>query len=236
MTPNGSQTLTDTVVGVRDINLSGLQPGQRNWINEHLVYTHGYGLVAALADTSTPGGAPDFVEQDLPPTGSIPITQNGARIYFGESSPSYSIVGAPAGAKPRELDLPSGNANGQTNTTYAGNGGVKIGSTWRQLLYAWKFRDKNILLSSGVNSKSQILYVRDPRKRVAKVAPWLTLDGDPYPVVVNGQIEWVVDGYTTTERLPVLGAAVAGLGDEDLADDDLDVGLRPAEHAYQLHP
>ncbi|HEX3908391.1 MAG TPA: UPF0182 family protein [Mycobacteriales bacterium] len=202
LTTDGSQSLTDTVVGVRDVNLSGLQPGQRNWINEHLVYTHGYGMVAAVADTSTSGGAPDFVEQDLPPTGSIPITQNGARIYFGESSPSYSIVGAPAGAKPRELDLPSGNANGQTNTTYDGNGGVKIGSTWRQLLYAWKFKDKNILLASGVNSKSQILYVRDPRKRVAKVAPWLTLDGDPYPVVVGGQIEWVVDGYTTTSGYP----------------------------------
>jgi hypothetical protein len=195
-------TLTDTVVGVRDVNLSGLQPGQRNWINEHLVYTHGYGLVAALADTSTNGGAPDFVEQDLPPTGAIPNIGNGARIYFGESSPGYSIVGAPKGAKPRELDLPSAAASGQTNTTYDGNGGVKIGSTWRQLLYALKFKDKNILLASGVNSKSQILYVRDPRKRVAKVAPWLTLDGDPYPVVVGGQIEWVVDGYTTTDGYP----------------------------------
>jgi uncharacterized membrane protein (UPF0182 family) len=194
--------LTDSVVGVRDVNLAGLQPGQRNWINEHLVYTHGYGLVAASANTSTSGGAPSFVEQDLPPTGSIPISANGARIYFGESSPSYSIVGAPAGAPPRELDLPSGSASGQTNTTYAGNGGVPIGSTWRKLLYALKYKDKNILLASGVNAKSQILYVRDPRQRVAKVAPWLTLDGDPYPVVVNGSIEWVVDGYTTTDGYP----------------------------------
>jgi uncharacterized protein len=194
--------LTDTVVGVRDVDLSGLQPGQRNWINDHLVYTHGVGLVAASANTSTAGGAPAFVEQDLPPTGSIPISENGARIYFGESSPSYSIVGAPRGTKPRELDTPSGNATGQNNTTYAGNGGVPIGSTWRKLLYAWKYKDKNILLASGVNAKSQILYVRDPRQRVAKVAPWLTLDGDPYPVVVNGQIEWVVDGYTTSDGYP----------------------------------
>jgi hypothetical protein len=200
--PLGTPGLTDTVVGVRDIDLSGLQPGQRNWINDHLVYTHGVGLVAALANTSTPGGAPSFVEQDLPPTGSIPISANGARIYFGESSPSYSIVGAPAGTPPRELDLPSGNASGQTNTTYDGHGGVPIGSTWRKLLYALKYKDKNILLASGVNSKSQILYVRDPRQRVAKVAPWLTLDGDPYPVVVNGQITWVVDGYTTSDGYP----------------------------------
>jgi uncharacterized membrane protein (UPF0182 family) len=201
LTP-GSSALTDTVVGVREINLSGLQPAQQNWINEHLVYTHGYGLVAASANTSTAKGAPSFVEQDLPPTGDIPITQDGSRVYFGENSPSYSIVGAPAGSPERELDLPSGNASGQSNTTYQGNGGVPIGSTWRQLLYAYKFKDKNILLASGVNSKSQILYVRDPRQRVAKVAPWLTLDGDPYPVVVDGQIEWVVDGYTTTDGYP----------------------------------
>jgi uncharacterized membrane protein (UPF0182 family) len=196
----GTNQPTDVVIGARDINLSGLQPSQRNWINEHLVYTHGYGVVAAQADTANSKGSPTFVEQDLPPSGPLDITQ--PRIYFGENSPAYSIVGAPAGTKPRELDRPADTAAGQINNTYAGGGGVAIGSTWKQLLYAWKFKDKNILLSSGVNAKSRILYVRDPRERVAKVAPWLTLDGDPYPVVVNGSIEWVVDGYTTTDGFP----------------------------------
>ena len=79
---------------------------------------------------------------------------------------------------------------------------MPVGSFFRQLLYAWKFKDKNILLSSGVNSDSRILYIRDPRARVQKVAPWLTLDGDSYPVVVNGQMLWVVDGYTTTDGFP----------------------------------
>ncbi|HEX3825567.1 MAG TPA: UPF0182 family protein, partial [Mycobacteriales bacterium] len=196
----GESQPTDVVIGARDVNIAGLQPTQRNWINEHLVYTHGYGLVAAQADTANSKGSPTFVEQDLPPSGPLDITQ--PRIYFGENSPSYSIVGAPAGTKPRELDRPADNASGQINNTYQGGGGVSIGSTWRQLLYGWKFHDKNILLSSGVNSKSRILYVRDPRQRVAKVAPWLTLDGDPYPVVVNGDIDWVVDGYTTTDGFP----------------------------------
>jgi hypothetical protein len=191
---------TDVVIGARDINLAGLQPSQRNWINEHLVYTHGYGIVAAQADTIGTQGAPSFVEQDLPPKGPLNITQ--PRIYFGESSPNYSIVGAPAGSRQRELDLPSDNSAGQQNTTYQGNGGVPIGSSWRQLLYALKFKDKNIVLSSGVNAKSQLLYIRDPRDRVQKVAPWLTLDGDSYPVVVDGHIEWVVDGYTTTSGFP----------------------------------
>jgi hypothetical protein len=198
--------LTDVVIGTRNISLAGLQPSQRNWINDHLVYTHGYGVVAAQSDSAQSDGSPDFVESDLPPTGAIsqeqPDQQFQPRIYFGDGAPNYSIVGAPAGTRPRELDLPNDTAAGQTNTTYTGGGGVPIGSFFKQLLYAWKFKDKNILLSSGVNSDSRILYIRDPRARVAKVAPWLTLDGDPYPVVVDGQILWVVDGYTTTDGFP----------------------------------
>lgn len=199
---------TDVVIGTRNISLGGLQPNQRNWINDHLVYTHGYGVVAAQADSAQPDGSPQFVESDLPPTGAISALQTTAnhtfepRIYFGEGAPNYSIVGAPASARPRELDYPNDKGAGQVNTTYTGGGGVPIGSFFRQLLYAWKFRDKNILLSSGVNADSHILYIRDPRARVAKVAPWLTLDGDPYPVVIDGQVLWVVDGYTTTDGFP----------------------------------
>jgi uncharacterized protein len=204
LTPHAKPT--DVVIGTREISIAGLQPNQRNWINEHLVYTHGYGVVAAQADSAEPDGSPDFIEEDLPPTGAISrIQPDGTfqpRIYFGQSSPSYSIVGAPPGTRPRELDLPTDTGTGQKNNTYNGGGGVPIGSEWRKLLYAWKFKDKNILLSSGVNADSRILYIRDPRARVAKVAPWLTLDGDPYPVVVDGEILWVVDGYTTTDGFP----------------------------------
>lgn len=197
---------TDVVIGTRNVNLGGLQTNQRNWINDHLVYTHGYGVVAAQADSAQSDGSPDFVESDLPPTGAISDSQPDQtfqpRIYFGEGSPNYSIVGAPATTRPRELDRPNDTSTGQINTTYEGGGGVPVGSFFRQLLYAWKFKDKNILLSSGVNSDSRILYIRDPRARVAKVAPWLTLDGDPYPVVVDGKILWVVDGYTTSDGFP----------------------------------
>jgi uncharacterized membrane protein (UPF0182 family) len=196
----GDGKLTDVVVGARDINLSGLQSGQSNWINQHLVYTHGFGLVAAQADTASDKGSPAFLESDLPPKGKLNITE--PRIYFGDSSPAFSIVGTEPGAKPRELDRPADSPSGQVNRTYTGGGGVSIGSFWRQAMYAWKYRDKNFLLSSGVNSQSRLLYVRDPRARVQKVAPWLTLDGDSYPVVVDGQIDWVVDGYTTTSGFP----------------------------------
>jgi uncharacterized protein len=192
--------LTDVVVGARDINLSGLESSQQNWINQHLVYTHGFGVVTAQADTADSKGSPSFLEQDLPPQGPLGTFQ--PRIYFGESSPAYSIVGTKPGAPPRELDLPSDTASGQVNRTYTGSGGVSVGSFWRQAMYAWKYKDKNLFLSSGVNSDSRILYVRDPRARVAKVAPWLTLDGDSYPVVIDGQLLWVVDGYTTTSGFP----------------------------------
>jgi uncharacterized membrane protein (UPF0182 family) len=201
-----SNKLTDVVLGVRDIDLTGLPSGQRSWINEHLVYTHGFGVVVAQANEADSKGSPSFVEQDLPPTGALDTLQPQhtfqPRIYFGETSPNYSIVGAGSNALPRELDRPADSASGQINNTYGGNGGVPLGSFFHKLLYAWKYKDKNILLSSGVNSHSRILYVRNPRARVAKVAPWLTLDGDPYPVVVDGKVLWVVDGYTTTSGFP----------------------------------
>ena len=197
--PLGGQ-LTDVVIGLRDIDLGGVPTNQQNWINQHLVYTHGFGLAGATADAVTTTGEPNFIEGDLPPKGQLTISQ--PRIYFGENSPAYSIVGAPPGTAPRELDLPSDTASGQTNTTYQGKGGVAVGSFFRQLLYALKYKDANILLSSGVNSRSRMLYVRDPRARVRKVAPWLTVDGDPYPVVAGGRIVWVVDGYTTSDGYP----------------------------------
>lgn len=196
----GDPTPQDVVIGTRNLSLSGVQSSQQNWINQHLIYTHGYGVVAALAEQLGSQGNPDFIESNLPPKGQLTITQ--PRVYFGVGEPSYSIVGAPPGGPKRELDLPSDNSEGQQNFTYNGGGGVPVGSLWRRILYAWKLGDKNVLLSSEINSASHILYVRDPRSRVHKVAPWLTLDSNPYPVVADGSIDWVVDGYTTTNGYP----------------------------------
>ncbi|MBV9291569.1 MAG: UPF0182 family protein, partial [Frankiales bacterium] len=198
-TLNGTEQ--EQVVAVRDLNLGGLLPAQQSWINQHLVYTHGFGFVAAAGNSVQSDGTPDFTESNLPPTGLLG-TSFQPRIYFGETSPTYSIVGAPAGAPKRELDFPNDSGTGQQNTTYTGKGGVSVGSTWRRLLYALKFKDKNLLFSSGINADSRLLYVRNPRERVAKVAPFLTLDSDPYPAVVDGHIEWIVDGYTTTDGFP----------------------------------
>jgi len=185
----------DMVVSVRD--MAGPPAGQANWINTHLIYTHGYGFVAASASTASQNsGNPQFAESDIPPTGELGSFQ--PRIYFGNEQASYVIVG---GRQP-ELDYPSKNTGGQQNNTYHGGGGVPIGSFISRLLYAVKFRDLNIMLSSAIDGNSKILYVRNPLARVAKVAPFLTLDGDYYPVIEGGQILWVVDGYTTTDNYP----------------------------------
>lgn len=198
-------TSQDAVVAVRELDQAGLT--NPSAYNNTFVYTHGYGLVAAYGNRRTTDGAPSFFEGSIPTSGSLNVTQPG--VYFGENSPVFSIVGAPEGAKPIELDYVSGNeADGvQRNTTYAatgaGEGGPSVGNLFNRLVYALKFSSDQILLSTdGVNEQSQILYDRNPLTRVQKVAPYLTLDSDPYPTVVNGRIVWVVDGYTTSTSYP----------------------------------
>ena len=185
------------VIAARELNLAGIGDSQRNWANDHIVYTHGFGVVAAYDNTST-SGKPAFFEQNLPPTGLLDVEQ--PRIYFGENSPGYSIVGGPADGPKRELDYPTN--NGQENYTYTGIGGVPTGSPLNRLLFAVKYQEPNIVLSDLINPESRILEVRDPRDRVEKVAPWLEIDGDPYPAVVDGKVIWIVDGYTTSDAYP----------------------------------
>lgn len=190
-----------TVIAAREINLAGLPPQQQNWINQHVVYTHGYGVVAAYDNVSSQEGEPSFFSTDIPPRGLLDIDQ--PRIYYGENSPLYSLVGAPAGAAPRELDYPDDTSpTGQTNNTYDGEGGIPVGNLINKILFAIKYQEPNIILSDLVNPASKILENRDPRQRVSLIAPWLTLDGDPYPIVVDGRVKWMVDGYTTTNLYP----------------------------------
>ena len=192
-------TETDAVVGVREMDQSGIEG--KNWNNLKTVYTHGYGLVAAYGNRRQSGGEPEWIAKDIPPTGKI--SEHEPRIYFGEIQKDFSIVGAPAGAPAVELDTPGGGDGGDPKTyTYTGKGGVPVGSLWNRLLYAAKFGDVNMLLSDRVNSASKIIYDRTPRERVEKAAPWLTVDGDAYPAVVEGRIVWIVDGYTTSNSYP----------------------------------
>jgi len=194
----------DTVIAVRELDLDGLGAGQRTWVNDHHVYTHGFGVVAAYGNTTATDGRPAFYEGGIPSQGSL--GEYEPRIYFGQRSPEYSIVGAPDDLEPWELDYPDDNApGGQVNTTFPTEeiqAGPDIGSLWNKLLYAIKFGDEEILFSERVTEVSQILYDRQPRERVAKVAPFLTLDTRVYPAVVDQRVVWIVDGYTTSAQYP----------------------------------
>jgi uncharacterized protein len=203
----------DLVLAVRELDLSGLPAAQRNWANDHTVYTHGYGVIAAYGNqrdakdqpVTNNDGKPVWAETDIPPRGDLTnMFPNGyqPRIYFGEKSPDYSIVGKTPGGPNVELDVPEGQGASPQTNTYQGKAGVGIGGLFNKVMYALKFSDPNIVLSSRVNADSQILYDREPRTRVQKVAPWLTVDGDAYPAVVDGRVKWILDAYTTTDHYP----------------------------------
>jgi len=196
------ESKSDAVVAVRELKLSGVPAAQRNWVNDHTVYTHGYGFVGAYGNRRTSEGDPIFFAGGLGTTSDV-FGEYEPRVYFGEESPNYSIVGAPEGADPKEFDYPDDKgAGGQQNTTYAGKGGVSLGSFFRKLMYAVKYREPKLLLSDQVTDASRLLDHRSPVERVERVAPWLTLDGNVYPAVVDGRIKWIVDGYTVTNRFP----------------------------------
>ncbi len=186
----------DTVIAVRELEQSRLPAD--NWFNRHIAYTHGFGVVAAAGNQRSDEGNPEFIESGIPSTGILGEYEQ--RIYFGEESPDFSIVGAPDDTREVEIDYPSEGA--EIRNTYQADGGPSVGGLFTRLLYAIKFRDQNILLSDAVNTESQILYDRAPRDRVEAVAPFLTLDGDPYPAVVNGEVLWIVDAYTTSNAYP----------------------------------
>jgi len=189
----------DVVIAVRELNIEG-NPS-RNWINDHLVYTHGFGLVAAYGNERDIDGKPKFAVGNLPPTGALGKFE--PRVYFGENVPNYSIIGGVKTDTPVEFDYPDDTSpNGQRNYTYTGSGGVPVGSLINKVIFALKYQEQRILLSNLINKDSKILFERNPRDRVAKVAPWLTLDGDPYPALVDGKIMWIIDGFTTSAGYP----------------------------------
>jgi uncharacterized membrane protein (UPF0182 family) len=147
----------DSVVAVRELNLDGVATSQRNWVNDHLKYTHGYGFVSAKGNSSVNNGNPDYLERDIPSTGALGDYEQ--RVYFSDGLPDYSIVGGTAKSTPAEFDYPDDKSpTQQQSTTYAGKGGVPIGSFFTKLLYSTKFEEPKILLSNGVNQDSRIMY------------------------------------------------------------------------------
>ena len=225
----------DTVIGVRELDLDGLGADQRTWINDHTVYTHGFGVVAAYGNTTSSDGRPAFFEGGIPSTGSLGTYE--PRIYFGQSVPDYSIVGAPEGTEPFELDFPDDEAGGQANTTFPTReytAGPSVGTLWNKVLFALRFGSEQILFSPLATSESQILFDRDPTERVQKVAPYLTLDTRVYPAVVDEKVVWIVDGYTTSDAYPYSTSMAldAATTDSLTARSDVIAALPPAQVNY----
>ncbi|MFM9446314.1 UPF0182 family protein [Streptomyces acidiscabies] len=190
----------DTVIGLREINLAGIP--KKNWINNHFRYTHGYGVVAAQGTSVDSEGRPVFTESDLPSTGQLGEYQQ--RIYYGERTTTYSIVGGPQ----KEIDY--SDDSGEKTTSYTGNSGVNLSNPVNRAAYAVAFGEPQILYSGAIGEGSRILYNRTPKERVEAVAPWLTIDGDAYPAVVGGKIQWIVDAYTTTNGYPYASRTTLG--------------------------
>ncbi|MFJ9849742.1 UPF0182 family protein [Streptomyces sp. NPDC101150] len=202
----------DTVIGLRELNVAGIS--DHNWINDHFKYTHGYGAVAAKGTETADGGGPKYSESDLPAKGQLP--KHEQRVYYGEKTSQYSIVGGPQ----KELDY--SDDTGEKSYRYKGKSGVNLSNPINRAAYAVAFGEPQILYSGAIGDGSRILYNRTPKERVEAVAPWLTIDGDAYPAVINGRIQWIVDAYTTSNGYPYASRTTLG----DTTADSLTDGQR----------
>ncbi|MBI4300408.1 MAG: UPF0182 family protein [Chloroflexi bacterium] len=185
---------TQVALSARELPLDKIPAKAKTWVNERLVFTHGYGAVMSPVNAVGPEGLPVLFLKDLPTTGKLDIKRN--EIYYGERTDSYVIVNS----NQEEFDYPLGDQNKYTR--YEATSGVKLGSMIRRIAYAWQFADPNIVLSSQITDQSRILYFRKIQDRVRHIAPFLMLDYDPYLVVADGRLFWIQDAYTTTSAYP----------------------------------
>jgi len=182
------------MLSVRELNPAALP--NRTWVNERLVFTHGHGLTLGPVNQVTNEGLPVLFVRDLPPVTTVDLNITEPSIYFGELVNDYVIVRTRA----QEFHYPKGEDN--VYTTYNGAGGIPLASFWRKLLFAAHFRNYQIILSDDITTESRLMFDRQIRRRVAKIAPFLRLDEDPYPVVSDGRIFWIQDAYTVSNRYP----------------------------------
>ncbi len=178
----------------RELNSTSLP--NRTWVNERLTFTHGYGLTLGPVNQVTGEGLPVLFVRDLPPQTIPDLPIEEPSIYFGELSNDYVIVRTAT----REFHYPRGDDN--VFSQYEGTGGTSLGSLWRKLVFALRFRAYQIVLSNDINDESRILFNRDIRERVRTLAPFLSFDQDPYLVVADGRLFWIYDAYTVSGRYP----------------------------------
>lgn len=195
--------LRQVMLSARELNPAALP--NRTWINERLVFTHGHGLTLGPVNQVTPEGLPVLFVRDLPPVASGGPAITEPSIYFGELSNEYVVVRTRA----REFHYPKGDDN--VFVDYAGSGGIPLDSLTRKLLFALHFRSYQLLLSDDITAESRVMFDRQIRARVTKIAPFLTYDDDPYLVIDQGRLFWIQDAYTTSARVPYSTEAARGV-------------------------
>lgn len=184
------------MLAARELSQEHLPAQAKTWVNERLVYTHGYGVAMSPVNEISGEGLPKFLIKDIPPKGLEDIPIERPEIYFGEAANQYVVVNT----KTKEFDYPEGDKN--VYSTYEGNVGIKLDSITRKLLFAFKLADYKLLFTSDITKDSNVLMYRNIKDRVGKITPFLTFDNDPYIVVSEGKLYWMWDAYTTTDRYP----------------------------------
>ncbi|MGM0368881.1 MAG: UPF0182 family protein [Bacillota bacterium] len=187
--------LRQVMLGTRELDQDSLPPDSQTWVNKRLAYTHGFGVAMSPVSKKTPGGSPEFLMKDIPPE-SEGIKVEQPRIYYGEVTDDYVI----ANTKAQEFDYPQGDDN--QYTSYKGSGGVKLSNLLRKLAFSFKYSTMKILLNNDITADSQLMFDRNIKGRVRKVAPFLQYDNDPYMVIADGKSYWIQDAYTTTNMYP----------------------------------
>ncbi len=183
------------MLSARELTVGRLPAPARTWVNEHLVYTHGYGLAMSPVNRISEGGLPEFYVKNIPPDASIPLEITRPEVYFGELTDNYVIVNTNVA----EFDYPRGDEN--VYTRYQGRGGIRL-SYLARLALAYRFGDMKLVLSTDIHRDSRLLFARQIRTRVTRIAPFLRYDRDPYLVVADGRLYWFIDAYTVTDRYP----------------------------------
>ena len=186
--------LRQVMLSARELNSGRLPEEAQTWVNRRLQFTHGYGLAMSLVSEVVEEGLPELLVKDIPPVGIIEVTR--PEIYYGGMPDHYVIVNT----EEKEFDYPAGDTNVQT--VFEGEGGVRLNSYLRRMVYAWEFNDFNIVISDSLNDESRVLYRRNIQQRISEVAPFLRLDSDPYLVAADGRLLWIQDAYTVTDNYP----------------------------------
>jgi len=188
---------TQVMLSARELNVDLLPDNAQTWVNRHLKFTHGYGIVMSPVNTKDQEGLPILAIKNIPPQSEEPsLKVNQPGIYFGEEPDVYSVVNALT----PEFDYPSGNDN--VSDFYKGSGGVQISGFWRRLLFSFYYRDVNLLVTENIIPGSRILLRRNITDRIKYIAPFINQDRDPYIVLTDGQLNWIVDGYTYSDHYP----------------------------------